>query len=421
MRVLLTTQYYHPEPVEKVHDLARGLVRLGHEVEVVTGFPCYPIGRIYSGYRQRIVQKEVIDGVTVIRVPQMPDHSQRAWRRILYYLSFAASAALLGGWFSRKPDVILVYQAALPIGLTGWFLRVCKRAPVVLDVVDLWPESMTASGMLQSRWAERVVTRVAKFVYDRADHVSVVTEGFRCNLIAMGVPERKLSVIHNWMPSETYQSVAPDPELAAREGLAHRFNVMYAGNMGPLQNLSTVLDCAERLRDITEIQFVLVGNGLEFDALVAAASARQLTNVRFLGRRPPEAMPALYALADVLLVHLKPEPLSDLSIPSKVFAYMTVGLPMIVAVRGTAETFVRDHGIGLAVPPSNPEAMANAVRRLFTAEPAERKRIGDETVAAYRQKFCSEVQIRRMSALLESVVMRQHPRRSENLPGPGAA
>ena len=137
MRVLLLSQYYYPEPVEKVHDLARGLVRRGHEVQVVTGVPCYPRGEIYEGYSRSLGREEVIDGVRVLRLPQIPDHSQTAWKRAVYYLSFAASAATLGTIRARRADVLLVYQAALPIGFATWVISRFRRVPVVLDVVDL--------------------------------------------------------------------------------------------------------------------------------------------------------------------------------------------------------------------------------------------------------------------------------------------
>lgn len=403
MRVLLLTQYYHPEPVEKVHDLARGLVRRGHDVQVLTSVPCYPRGEIYDGYRLSLGKEETIDGVRVLRVPQIPDHSHTAWKRAIYYLSFALSAAILGTPRVRQADVLLVYQAALPIGFATWVLRRVRRLPVVLDVVDLWPESIIVSGMAQNALVLRTVRRIARWVYANADHVSVVTEGYRRNLLELGVAPEKLGVIYNWMPSDTYRVQAPDAEVARREGLEGRFNVMYAGNMGPVQDLATVLDAAERLRDDAAVQFVLVGDGLQYDDLVSKARERNLTNVRFLGRRRPDDMPALYAHAGVLLVHLRPDPLSDVTIPSKVFAYLACGRPILVAVRGEADAFVRDGGFGVSVPPSDPAAMANAVRRLYRMPSEERDRMGETALELHRSEFSSEVQTARFEAVLERV------------------
>lgn len=404
MRVLLLSQYYDPEPVEKVHDLARGLVGLGHEVEVLTGFPCYPMGRIYDGWRQRLLRRETVDGVEILRVPQIPDHSASALRRIIYYCSFAASSALVGLFAARRPDVILVYQAAMPVGLSGRFLGALKRAPYVLDVVDLWPESVTMSGFLRHRLPEAIIRRVMKFIYAGAARINVVTDGFRANLLEHGEESEKLSVIHNWMPSQTYQRVPYDAELAEREGLRGRFNIMYAGNIGALQGLRSVIEAAALLHNLPDLQFVFVGGGTDTDELMAQAARDGLTNVRFLGRRPPQSMAALYAIADALLVHLKPHPLADISIPSKTFAYLAAGRPVLMAVRGDAARMVEEHGFGVAAEPSNPAAIAGAVRRLYAMSPEERERMTAAAVDAHRTTYSAEVQIRRMEALLQAAV-----------------
>jgi glycosyltransferase involved in cell wall biosynthesis len=408
MRVLILSQYYYPEPVEKVHDLARGLVRLGHEVQVVTGFPCYPKGQIYAGYRQTLVLREYLDGVKVMRVPQLPDHSRSSWRRGLYYLSFALSAAMLGTLLTQPADVVLVYQAALPVGLSGWIVSRLRGMPLVLDVVDLWPESVIASGMLQNKLVVRLLQRIANFVYEKSDHINVVTEGFRRTLLKMGVPQEQMTVIHNWMPAETYDCVAPDLALAEREGLAKRFNVMYAGNMGPSQDLRTVIEAAALLADLPQVQLVLVGDGVQYSELVEFLRKKGLRNVLFLGRRPPESMPALYALADVLLVHLKPDSLSDVSIPSKVFAYMASGRPVLTAVKGDAEQFVVENGFGVAVPPSNPAKMAEAVRWFYGASHEKREEMGKAALVAYKTKYSPAIQIGRVEAVLAKVINRQN-------------
>lgn len=404
MRVLILSQYYTPEPVEKVHDLASGLVRNGHEVEVLTGFPCYPHGKIYSGYRQRLASHEVLDGVTVRRIPQLPDHSRSVLRRVVYYLSFALSAIGIGPFLVRKADVVVVYQAALPVGIAGWWLSRWLGAPLVLDVVDLWPESVTASGLLNRRWIISTIRSVAKFIYRAATHVNVVTEGFRQNLIAMGVPEGKLSVIENWMPTATYSLAEPDTAFAQQFNLQDKFVVMYAGNMGASQDLHTVLNAAELLRDQSDIRFALVGGGLQHDELVRRVADEQLTNVILPGRFPPEKMPGMYAFANVLLVHLKPDSLSDVSIPSKTFAYMASGRPVLMAVRGDGAEFLHKNQFGLTAEPSNPASLAEAVLKLRDMTPATREEFGVNGRNAFELRYCSKVQIERFERLLEQAV-----------------
>lgn len=404
MRVLILSQYYSPEPVEKVHDLASGLVRSGHDVEVITGYPCYPHGKIYDGYRQRLSSRETLDGVAVHRIPQFPDHSRSIIRRILYYLSFALSAMVIGPFVVRRPDVVVVYQAALPVGIAGWWLSRLRRAPLVLDVVDLWPESVTASGLLNRPWINAAIRSVAKFIYRSAKRVNVVTEGFRRNLLEMGVPAEKLSVIENWMPTATYSLAQPDFEFAKQHDLENRFVVMYAGNMGASQDLHTVLDAARLLREQPDIRFVLVGGGTQHEELSRRIKDESLVNVVLPGRFPPDRMPGLYAFANALLVHLKPDSLSDVSIPSKTFAYMASGRPVLMAVRGDGATFLEKNEFGVTAEPSNPSSLAQAVVCLRDMPVAQREAFGINGRNAFDQRYCSKVQIERFERLLMQAV-----------------
>lgn len=376
---------------------------MNHDVQIITGFPCYPKGKVYPGYRQKIGFDEELDGVRITRVPQIPDHSRSAAMRIVYYISFAVSSAIAGLTNCRYADVVLVYQAALPVGLSGWLIRQICGIPMVIDVVDLWPESVVASGMLTNRFAIRLIRKVAALVYRAADHVNVVTHGYRRCLLNMGISNEKISVIHNWMPMSTYQIAKPQSDIARREGMEDRFNIIYAGTMGPVQGLHAVLDAASLLNDLPEVQFVLIGDGLEYEHLVRITRERNLQNVLFLGRRLPQEMSHYYALGDVLLVHLKPDPLSDVSIPSKTFAYMASARPVLMAVQGDAQEFITENGFGIAIEPSNPQKMADAVRWFYTLSCEERNRMGEAGRDAYLKKYCSEVQIAKFERILTDV------------------
>ena len=413
MRILILTQFYAPEPVFKFPDLARSLRARGHEVQVITGFPCYPNGRTYDGYRQRLYVEDRIDGVLVTRVPQFPDHSRSAVRRTLYYFSFALSAATIGLLRARRADVVLVYQSAFPVGLAAWWISRIKRTPYVLDVVDLWPESVAAAGVTNRLAVLSIIRTLVRFIYRGARRINVITQGYWDNLTSLGVPEEKLSLIHCWPAMGRFDPVPYDAELAKAEQLHGRLNIVYAGAMGPVQDLRTVVEAAGLLHELPQVQFVMIGDGTEHNQLVGLAHQCGATNVRFLGRRGPDVVQKLYAMADALLVHLKRDPLAKISIPSKTFAYLASGRPILMAVAGEASRLVERHGCGIAVQPSSATALASAVRKLIKMPASQREQMARAARVAYQQHYRSDLQINKFESLIEEAVGRATaPRRN---------
>ncbi|MDB4948262.1 MAG: glycosyltransferase [Gemmatimonadetes bacterium] len=405
LRILLLSQYYDPEPF-KGDALGGGLVRRGHRVTAVTGFPNYPLGRTYEGYRQRPWQWERRRGVRVLRLPMYPDHTRSAVRRALTYGTFAASASTLGPALCGPQDVMWVYHPPLTVAGPALAISRLRRVPFVLEIQDLWPETLAATGMVGSPRLLGAVGRAAMALYRRASALVVISEGFKRNLAAKGVPADKVHVIPNWADEEVYRPVAPDPALARRWGLEGRFNVMFGGNLGPAQGLGTVLDAADRLRGLPDVQLVLVGEGVDREGLERSAAERGLTNVRFLPRQPPEAMPALYALADALLLHLRRDPLFEITIPSKTLAYLACGRPVLCAVPGDAAEAVLGAGAGVACPSEDPAALAEAVRTLHAMPSLRREAMGAAGRAAYLALYSQEGAIGRYEALLARVARR---------------
>ncbi len=400
MRVLILTQWYVPEPAELLQDLAQTLIAIGHEVEVLTGFPNYPSGDLYPGYKLRIRQRENVNGVPVIRVPLYPDHSRSGVRRVLNYLSFALSASCLGLWGVTKPDVIFVYHPPLTVGIPAMVLSTLWRVPFVYQVQDMWPETLSATGMLSNRGALDLVGGLARWIYHRAAAICVISPGFRLNLLGKGVPDDKIVVIPNW--ADGLAPAGPDPALSQELSLAGRFNVMFAGNLGEAQGLETVVEAARMLQDLPEVQFVFVGDGVALPRL--RAQAESLGNVRFLGRYPAKAMPGLYALADVLLVHLRNDPLFAITIPHKILTYMASAKPILAAVTGDAAAVVTEANAGLACPPENAQALADTVRRFYHMDPSERQALGDRGLEAARTIYDRQHLVGRLESVLHSLV-----------------
>lgn len=413
MKVLILSQWYPPEPAVIPHGLATELVERGHEVLSVTGFPNYPLGRIYAGYHQRLWKWDELGGVRVLRLPLYPDHSRSGVRRALNFLSFAASASLLGPILSEPADVMWVYHPPPTIGLPAWWISALRRIPFVYEIQDMWPETLLATGMMRSQLGLAAIGRLARFAYNRATAITVISPGFKRNLIGKGVPEKKIHVIPNWADEDLYRPVPPDSALAAKHGLAGKFNVVYAGNIGLAQGLDTAVEAAKQLGDLPRVQFVLVGDGVDEPRLRAMSVREGVRNVRFLGRQPPESMSSFLALADAALVHLKRDPLFEMTIPSKTLAYMACARPILMAVAGDAADVVREAGAGLTCAPEEPKALAEAVRALYEMPIAARERMGNAGREAFLRCYTRRALVDQYEDLFRQVV-RSHSCRRRN-------
>jgi colanic acid biosynthesis glycosyl transferase WcaI len=404
MRILLLTQWFEPEPTLKGLVFVRELAARGHDVEVLTGFPNYPGGEVYPGYRIRHWQQERIDGIRVLRVALYPSHDKSGFRRALNYASFAFSAAVIGTALVRKPDVLYVYNPPATVGFPAVVLGLLRRVPFVYDVCDLWPDTVAASGMLPSPAAVALLGKWCDFVYRRARHIVVVSPGFKQQLVRRGVPPDKIEVIYNWCDDATFQPLAPAPALASRLGLSDGFTVMFAGTMGTAQSLDSVLDAAALCRQtLPRVQFVFVGGGVDRNRLEKKAGDLGLTNVRFLPRQPVAAMGAVLGLADVLLVHLKSHPLFSITIPSKTQAYMASGKPVLMAVRGDAAQLVTQSGGGLVCEPEDPRSIAATVARFAAMSPEERHRMGEAGQRFYAERLSLKAGVTKFEALFARI------------------
>ncbi len=389
MRILLISQFFDPEPTFKGLLFARALAERGHEVEVVTGFPNYPGGRIYPGYRVRPVQRETVGRVRVLRVPLYPSHDRSALRRVANYVSFAASAAVLGTALTRRPDVVYVYHPPATIGLAAIAQRLFRGVPVVYDIQDLWPDTLRATGMVRHEALLTAVERWCSLVYRSASRLVVLSPGFRERLIARGVPDDKIDVIYNWCDEQAMTPSPPDRELAGRLGLSDTtFTVLFAGTMGFAQALDVVLGAAARLATpLPQVRFILIGGGVDRARLEVQTAGMGLGNVHFVEARPMHEMGPVLALADALLVHLRDDPLFRITIPSKTQAYLAAGKPVLMGVRGDACALVEEAGAGLAFTPEDPDALADAVRALVQLSPEERARMGAAGAAFYQRRL----------------------------------
>ena len=401
-RVLLLTQWFDPEPTFKGLVFARELVRHGFEVEVVTGFPNYPGGKVYAGYKIKLIQRECIDGVQITRLPLYPNHDQSALKRVLNYASFAASALVYGLFMAKRADVMYAYHPPLTVGVAASLIRWVRGIPLVYDIQDMWPDTLRATGMLNNPRALALVGRVCDWVYKRVDQLVVLSPGFMGLLSQRGVPERKIDVIYNWADESALMS--PAGAVPAAFPAADRFRVVFAGNMGKAQALDAVLDAAAILQARgSRASLVMLGGGVEVSRLKTRALEMKLGNVVFLPPVPMSEVGTVLAAADVLLVHLRKDPLFEITIPSKTQAYMAVGKPLLMAVNGDAADLVRQAKCGLTVESENPQALADAVDALAAMPADELKTMGESASRFYREALGLHVGAAKFAAVFESL------------------
>lgn len=405
MRILMLTQWFHPEPDFKGLPFAKELVRMGHTVEVLTGFPNYPGGRLYEGYRVRLLKRETLDGIHVIRVPLYPSHDGSSVRRILNYASFALAATLLGPLFVRNADVMYVYHAPASIALPAATIRFLRGIRFVYDINDLWPDSIEASGMLQNEFVLKCIDLWCRLTYRIADAIVVNSPGTRGKLSERGVPQAKVELVYNWCDeAQLAPDVVHDADIAPPPEMAGRFNVVFAGTMGKVQALDSVLDAALLLKErCPAVQFVFVGGGVAVEQLREKARRDSISNALFLPRRPVSEIAPVLQAADVLLVHLKDDPLFRITIPSKTQAYMSFGRPILMAVRGDAAELVEKAGAGIACSPEDPGKIAEAVMNLYNLPIEQREALGEKGRRFYASELSIKAGARRFERIFDAI------------------
>jgi colanic acid biosynthesis glycosyl transferase WcaI len=364
MRILFLTDNFPPErnaPATRVYEHACYWVKWGHEVTVITCAPNFPEGEVFPGYRNRWYEVEEMDGIRVVRVKTFITANEGVVLRTLDYLSFMASA-WVAGLFQEKPDVVISTSPQFFSAVAGWALAGARRKPFIFELRDLWPASIAAVGAMNGNGALRLLERLELFLYRRAAAVVPVTEAFKADLVRRGIPAEKISVVINGVDLPRYAPRPRDTELAEAAGLNGHFVVGYIGTHGMAHALEKVLDAAERVRHLPDVRFLFVGGGAGKAGLVEEAGRRDLPNVVFLPPQPKDAMPRVWSLCDVALVHLKDTPVFGTVIPSKIFEAMGMGLPVLIASpRGEAGGIVEREGAGMWIPPEDSEALAEAV------------------------------------------------------------
>jgi colanic acid biosynthesis glycosyl transferase WcaI len=391
-RILLLSISWDPEPGPlRGQPLAKWLSEHGYEVEALTSVPSYPLGRTYPGYKMRLWQWEVIDGIRVLRVPLYPSHDSSALRRLTTYVSFMLAAIVFGIPQIKRPDIVYYFDNLPTTGAVAWLISLIYGAKTVQHIADMWPDTPLESGMLNSPALKKLVHGVVgswcKFLYRRHKKISVLSPGFRRMLLQRGVPDEKIVVSYNWADESKFFRVPMQPSLLRELDIEGRFNVLYAGNIGPLQSIETVIRAAHLLRDHPTLQILIFGTGPSEQAVKDLARELNVSNVRFMGSRPVAEMNAINSAVDCLLVLLRDVPFLHSTIPSKTQVVLACGKPVLIGVKGDASDLVREADAGIVFEPEDPQALAEAMRRMAALSKDELEAMGTRGRAYYESKL----------------------------------
>lgn len=407
MHILFLTDNFPPEvnaPASRTFEHCREWVKAGHQVTVISCVPNFPKGRVYAGYRNRLWQAEIIEGIRLIRVWSYIAANEGFVKRILDYQSFMVTATL-AGLLVRRVDVVVGTSPQFFTVCAAWVLSVLKRIPFVFELRDLWPESIKAVGAMQDSAAIRWLEKLEWFLYRQARLIVTVTHAFRDKLIGRGIDGNKISVVTNGVDMTRFKPMPKDPSLVRQLGLEGKFVGGYVGTHGLAHHLETVLDAAEKF--ISEglgedFHFILLGDGARKPALQDEAHRRRLQNVTFVDTVPKDEVARYWSLLDVSIIHLRKTELFTTVIPSKLFECMGMGLPVLHGVAGESADMVCAENVGIVFEPENAGELVTQMKVLKNDRPRYEKYRSNGLVAA--RKYDRTALAMEMLALLDKLV-----------------
>lgn len=379
MRILIVTNHFWPENF-RVNDLAFAMKDRGHDVSVLTGVPDYPEGRFYEGYGIFRRRFEIHKGVKIARFPLLPRGKGRSWELALNYLSSAFFSCLVAPFYcSGKYDLVFIFDTSpISIAFPAIVIKKLQSIPIILWVLDLWPESLSATGAVRSSRVLGMVRRFVRFIYGQSDRILVSSRGFVQSINETGGYDREITYFPNWVEPE-YLTEGTKGKSEAVPALPEGFRVMFAGNIGMAQDFETILAAAERLVTYPDIHWVILGDGRMAEWVKDQVQQRNLARqFHLLGRHSAEAMPHFFSQADAMLMTLRREPIFALTAPGKLQSYMACGKPIIAAIDGEGAKLVEEAGAGLVCPAESPVALADQVLELYRMPPSMRQKYGEQ-------------------------------------------
>lgn len=387
MKILVVSQYFYPEEF-KINDLVETLVKMGHEVTVLTGKPNYPRGEYFDGYEFKGVVNEEYKGAKVVRVPLLKRGKGGAKNLVLNYFSFVYYGKKYLRNNEIKADAIICFEIS-PI-TQAFPCITCKKkygGKVLLWVQDLWPESVTAAGGVKNKVALGLLDKMVRSIYNQSDKLMIQSEAFAESILSKGDYKDKIVYVPNWA-EDLFTDKASIDNSKFEHLMPKGFKVMFAGNIGAAQDFDSIINAANLTKDVKDIKWVIVGDGRARAAAEEKVKTLGLEEtVVFLGRHPMAEMPNFFVHADAMLVTLKDEYIFSLTIPSKVQCYMAAGKPMLTMLNGIGNKIVEEANCGLTARASDYQTLAENVNKMYAMDSARLKELGDSACMYYKQHF----------------------------------
>ncbi len=365
MKILFLSDNFPPEvnaPANRTYEHCVEWVKKGADITVITCVPNFPQGKVYEGYRNKLWQKEVVDGINVIRVWTYISSNQGVFKRILDYVSYAVSSFLAGLFF--KTDIIIATSPQFFTAVSGYALALIKKKPWIMEVRDLWPESIKAVDAMKDGWLIWLLEKLELRLYRSAKKVIVVTDSFKTNLVGRGINLDKIEVVKNGVHIESVSPVNADNGLKHELNLKDKFIVAYIGTHGMAHGLDFILGCAPQLPD--DVHLLFIGDGAAKDRLSELKNSLSLDNATLLPPVPKSDIAEYIQLSDVALVNLKKSDTFKTVLPSKIFENAALQRPILLGVEGEAKALIEEYGAGLCFEPENKEDFLAKLHKLYS-------------------------------------------------------
>ena len=404
MRILFFSMWYYPEPVGKPHSLAKELVQQGNSVTVITTFPNYPKGQIYTSYKSKIpVYVEHIDGVRVIRIASFHDRSLNLFKRIVSLLSYSCNAFWVSLVLAQKFDIVWSYQ----VGYPSLAYSALIGLPHVHEIQDLWPAWGENKLKGFNKRISSLLLGIQRVVYYESEQLVTISNGFKNAIVSgYGVPSEKITVLPNWADTNFFDY---HQHISVRRndfGLPEGFILTYGGNVGTAQGLKSLVDAAKLIGDKRNISIVIAGDGVERDSLISYARQEKVGNVIFMPSLPPDKMGALLAISDCLYISLEDEAKYEITIPSKIYSYLAAGRPILASTKGDVASLIIENDIGFVVQTKNPREIASAIINISMLEKVKLEELGLRAYLLSKTKYDGKIVGKQYASIFENLLRR---------------